>query len=394
MSNLNGLAGKVKAVKEAAREFEVDVSLLCETWLSSSSNPPFGHHISNITNEKKGYRSGGRKFDRGLLVTAWNAGAEAASREVGSKLGNRGVVLELNGTTVIFAYITPEDNDELLRELVKLGEECAVGNGTTPGRDVVICSDLNARSAELTGDHTTDRRGRLLEEILDHSVFSVQKPVEGKWTSFGRKGGKGITDVVLSTFPILDLRVHELKALGGSDHAPLTFSLPGPKLVDKHIKRWNVRKLQRFQAKKKYLEALEADEELRDLRNRCAAVEWTLVRAGPSSDAQHPIDQLASSFYDALKRAGEKSIGYLEWSNRIAEEFEEDVVLAQDRRELEEAVHKARKSAIDDNAPSRTKAFQSVASEKARVYRAGALRKRTALFHSYFDDLATNHNAG
>ncbi|KAJ3305048.1 hypothetical protein HDU93_006328, partial [Gonapodya sp. JEL0774] len=314
---------------------------------------------------------------------------------MGLEIGKRAVVLDLNGTIVIFAYIAPSDPDQLIVDLVRIGERWAGASGAATGRDVLICGDLNARSEELSGDSMTNRRGTMLEETLDHSVFSVVKPVEGKWTSFGRRGGKGIPDILLSTFPIKDMRVLEQESIGGSDHAPITFSIDrGPPLLDKHIRRWNIRKLQRPQARKRYVEALEADSELGELKSRCEAAEWALTRAGGLTDCQAHIDNLASTLYDAIKNAAEKSIGYLEWSNRIAEDFEDEVHLAHDLRELEEAVRKARRSALDDEAPSASRKLQAEAAKKAGTYRAGALKKRASLFQSYFDDLASENASG
>jgi len=83
----------------------------------------------------------------------------------------------------------------------------------------VIAGDFNARSTALTGDHKTNQRGRKIEDALVDSAFSVQTPVEGKWTSFAG-GGHGIPDLVLANFPILDLKVLEAEALGGVRPSP------------------------------------------------------------------------------------------------------------------------------------------------------------------------------
>ncbi|KXS18540.1 hypothetical protein M427DRAFT_29817 [Gonapodya prolifera JEL478] len=341
MANVNRLAGKAAAVREAAREHHIDVSLLCETWLSPSSNPPFGRHISNITNEKSGYCAGGRKNNRGLLATAWNPGADGASRELAVELGGRAVVLDCNGTIVIFAYIAPSDNNLLVGDL------------------------------ELTGDLATNRRGEMLEEALDHAGLTVMCPSVGKWTSFGRNGRRGIPDVVIANLPIADLVVHETETLGGSDHACLTFSVDrGPDLVDKQVRRWNIRKLERPRAKKKFIEALEANAKLSELKARCEAVEWALGRAGAAADPQPFVYKLADTLYTAIRDAAVESIGYLHWTNRVVDDFEDDARLAQDRR-----------------------AFQGAA-KKAWTYRAGALKKRTSLFQSYFNNLASGNKSG
>ena len=129
----------------------------------------------------------------------------------------------------------------------------------TEGCKCIIAGDLNARSKELTGDHHTNARGKLLETVLESSDFQVQQPTKGKWTSFTHNG-MGVPDLVLANFQIHDLVVHEQDACGGSDHRPLTFTVPDTRPKTKLVERWNICRLTKLGVIEKYAKAL--DEEM------------------------------------------------------------------------------------------------------------------------------------
>ena len=139
-------------------------------------------------------------------------------------------VIKVQHTIIIFTYIKPDLLHIHVQELIQLAEQLSQ-DGVLK---YVIAGDLNARSQLLTGDHNTNARGTMLEEELEDSEFQVQRPIEGKWTSFAN-GGFTIPNMVIVNFPIEDLTVHESESCGGSVHRPLTFTIPTEDPMEKLV---------------------------------------------------------------------------------------------------------------------------------------------------------------
>src|SRR3954447_19612107 len=262
--NANSIHGKAESITRFAEKHHIDVACTSETWLSPAAAIPLKHPIANITHHKDHHITGGKRNGDGILVNAFSPVGQRVTRHVRSALDDYVVIVETNGVTLIFSYLPPSLIHQYIKLLLQLGDEVS-----DEGRNnVVIVGDLNARSETLTGDHNNNTRGRLLEAALENSTFILQKPVTGKWTSFGG-GGFGITDVVISNFEIRDLVVHENERIANSDHRPLTFSIPAANPPGKLVDRWDVRKLSKPEVRDRYVQVIEGDIELGVLEILC-----------------------------------------------------------------------------------------------------------------------------
>ena len=233
--NANGLVGKAEAVRRLALDQNVDVAITVETWLRKNTAIPLRPHVANITHDKPGTITGGRRADGGILVTATNPAYLHHIRLAGIGVHQYAVAMEVGDIVLIAAYLPPSLVDTALDELLAFAESI-IGDRQTR---CVITGDLNARSEALFGDHTSNTRGRHLDTLLHNSTFQPQVPVAGKWTSFNEHG-YGIPDVVLANFEVQDLVVHEGESCGGSNHRPLTFTIPDTPTPPKSVNRWNI----------------------------------------------------------------------------------------------------------------------------------------------------------
>ena len=234
--NANGIAGKAEEIQRFAKAQHTDVLATFETWLSPTASTPITPVITNLTQAKHEIINGGKRHYGGILVNAMNTPYQAASRPVRTALDGNAAVVEVNGATFIFAYLSPSYKpDSCMQDLLELADSLV----NAGANKCIIAGDLNARSERLTSDHSTNDRGRKLEAALEGSTFWVQQPTNGKWTSFNG-GGHGIPDLVLANFHIRDLEVHERETCGGSDHRPLTFSVPDQPPKSKLVERWNI----------------------------------------------------------------------------------------------------------------------------------------------------------
>src|SRR4051794_21087509 len=247
--NANSIHGKAEHINRFAEQNHIDIACTSETWLSPAAAIPLKHPIVNATHTKDHHITGGKRNEHGILVNAYSPMGQGAGRHIRNALYDYAILVEANGVTFIFSYLPPNLVDQNIELLIQLGEEVS-DEGRTK---CVIVGDLNARSKTLTGDHTNNTRGRLLETALNNSTFIVQKPTAGKWTTFGGNG-YGITDIVISNFAIHDLVIHQDERLGGSDHRPLTFSVPAANTPRKLVDRWDVRKLTKVEVRQRYVQ--------------------------------------------------------------------------------------------------------------------------------------------
>ena len=226
--NANGLAGKAEEIQRFAGEQGSDIVVTLETWLSQRDAVPIPSAIANITSTRDGVISGGKRNHGGILVNVLTPEYLTCSRLIRIALDGHAAVMEINGVIFIFAYLPPSLPDTCINDLLTLAEE------TVQGRDsrCVIAGDLNARCAELTGDHHTSTRGRVFANALSTSAFTLQRSVSGLWTSFN-ESGYGIPDVVLANFKIHNVTVHEKVSCADSDHRPITFTIEDSKPRDK-----------------------------------------------------------------------------------------------------------------------------------------------------------------
>ncbi|KAI9325336.1 hypothetical protein BDR26DRAFT_962721 [Obelidium mucronatum] len=222
-----------------------------ETWLSPQASVPFRPHIANLMTLNLNPTAGGCRATGGLLAFA-SPGAPKNYRVIFEDKDSCYMALQVGDVVLIPVYLAPAQPDTKLQELLVKAEELS----DRFSKRCVVFGDLNARIGEESGDSMTNPRGRLLLDELTNSQLSLQRPVEGKWTTFAG-AGCGITDLVLANFDITTVKVHELESLGGSDHRPVTFSLDIDNTTNaKDFTHWNVRRLASAQHSKAYEDAL------------------------------------------------------------------------------------------------------------------------------------------
>ena len=242
----------------------------------------------------------------------------AASRPVCTALDGNAAVVEVNGATFIFAYLSPSYKpDSCIQDLLELADSLVDAGANK----CIIAGDLNARSERLTSDHNTNDRGRKLEAALEGSAFQVQQPTNGKWTSFNG-GGHGIPDLVLANFCIRDLEVHERETCGGSDHHPLTFSVPDQPPKAKLVERWNIRRLTKPATEAKYQKALEEELAGVPLEAKCRELAQKVQEDGLGGDElQAKVDDMWAALIGCIQRAADQSVGHLKYQSRTPRDF-------------------------------------------------------------------------
>ena len=387
--NVCGLQGKAEEVLRFAHSNSTDICASFETWLSPTVSPPIRRPIANLTNTITHHIQGGHRHTGGILINALSPSYQASTRLVRTALGGNAAVIEVAGVSIIFTYLPPSLPDTCISELLELAGELT-NNGA---RRCVIAGDLNARSEELSSDHTTNTRGRRLEEVLTDSEFRVQQPISGRWTSFSG-GGFGIPDLVLANFPIRDLRVHEQESCGGSDHRPLTFTIhtqpPNSKLVD----RWNIRRLSKPPVAKRYAQALWTDTQLQHITTQCqealdAVNGGTLVGAA----LQARTDDLWAGIVGRVHRAAHHTVGRLQFQARTPRDFWTEA-LEQERDEVVAAQLAAQEAILSGAATGQqARAQHHQVATRMALYRANLRARGTTLFQTAVDNLGRPSNS-
>ncbi|KAJ3224749.1 hypothetical protein HDU78_010855, partial [Chytriomyces hyalinus] len=157
---------------------------------------------------------------------------------------------------IITAYIPPSADNRVLGDMLQKAETLSEGFTLR----CLLVGDLNARMTDA-GDSLTNARGTYLQQELTNSGLALQTPESGKWTSWAG-GGRGIPDIILSSFPVSNFTVHERESLGGSDHRPMTFSVPlEVEPTPKSFVRWNVRRLTTAKYHQRYAEELQSTQQ-------------------------------------------------------------------------------------------------------------------------------------
>jgi Reverse transcriptase (RNA-dependent DNA polymerase)/Endonuclease-reverse transcriptase len=319
------------------------------------------------------------------LVSATSEPYHKVARHLQTALAGRVAVVEVNGVTLISAYLPPAPTvaDTCIDELLTLADE-VIQNGANK---CVVVGDLNARSRALTGDSTDNSRGRRLAAALAGSELRVQKPIAGKWTCKNR-GGAGIPDMVLANFPIRDLVVHEDWTCGGSDHHPLTFTAHDTPLRQKNIRRWNIRRLGKDEVSDRYKERLkelvaEATVEEESVKAR------ELVGCGAlvGDEIQAVVDKQWAQIKRCIDSAAASTVGKLRWDSRVAPNFWTEE-LEEQREEADRALRDAQEAMMEGQESTEEvgRRFDH-STNHMRDYRAALRRRGTELFRRWADDI-------
>ena len=386
--NANSLAGKAEEIKRLARECNIDIAITVETWLGDSASPPIRPYLVNITQSHTHIIAGGKRNWGGILVNVFKEEYKGVTRVLKVTPEKDAVVLDVNGVIVIGAYLPPSAEDTCLDRLLATAEEFAE-EGRKP---CVILGDLNARSEALTGDHFSNQRGKRLEGLLDESTFVVQQPIKGKWTSFNQ-GGFGIPDLVIANFPVEEMVVHEANTCGGSDHRPITISVPNKRPRYKHFARWNVRRLAKGHVEKRYLEALKSTGELAQWEAKCKEVTQQVCTGAQEVEGmQNRVDTLWKELVGVIHRAADHTVGKLEFDNRTPQGFWTQEL--EDEREAvmeEQAAFQEEALAGNSSRVTLRNRAKSVANQQ-RWYRAKLSDRKTEMFRATVDKLGRPSN--
>ena len=385
--NANGLLGKADEVKRLASDQHIDIAITTETWLYANETPPLKPAIVNLTNSKTGLipATGGRRRQGGLLVSATSERYHNSAHTTQIALAGRAAVIEVNGVTIITAYLPPPPTmpDTCIDELITLTDQ-VIQNGANK---CVLVGDFNARSRALTGDSTDNPRGRRLAVALAESELQVQKPIKGKWTCKNR-GGAGIPDMVLANFPIRDLVVHEDKSCGGSDHHPLTFTVPDNPPQQKNICRWNIRRLEKSKVRDRYSEKLKEQVGRAPIATECLEARDQVEQGVLAGDAvQAVVDEKWAQIKGCIDRAAEGTVGKLRWDSRVSRNFWTEE-LEEQREEADMALQEAQQAMMggEEAAGEVGRRFDH-STNHMRDYRAALRRRGTEMFRRWADDI-------
>ena len=373
--NATGLGGKAAELIRFATKNNTDIMATLETMLTPTASIPIRPAIHNFTVDKKENRRG--RPEGGVLVNALSAEYQAGARFVQSALDGNTTVIEIAQTIIIFSYMTPALPHTQIQELIQLAEQLSQEGA----RRCVIAGDLNAHSRLLTEDHDTNTRGFLLEEALADSEFQVQRPIKGKWTSFAN-AGHSIPDMVIANFPIEDLVVHENESLGGSDHRPLTFTVPTEDPMEKLVDRWNIRRLAKPSIRKKYVEALHADERLPEFAPECKELQ-------EEAPDQVIVDLIWRRIGECLSDAAGQAIGRLRFHTHASTGFWTEEL--QEDREEANALQEAAQEDILALHPQARVAYQRAAAHM-KLYRAKLKQRATVIYRDHMDELGRPKN--
>lgn len=391
--NANGIAGKAEEIQRFAKNWKTDILATFETWLSDEASPPITPVVANLTSSNYEIINGGKRHSGGILVNTRAAHYQAATHLIRPALDGNAAIIEANGVTIIFAYLSPTYKpDTCIVDLLALAD----GLVAAGAEKCVIAGDLNARSGNLASDHRTNTRGRQLETALAESVFQVQRPApgKGKWTSFSRDG-HGIPDLVLANFPIWDIQVHERATCGGSDHRPITFTIPDQTPKAKLVERWNIRRLTKPGVEAQYAEALAEEMVGRNMEGECQELSRRVMAEGLSGEElQGSVDTQWASITAAIQRAADRTVGRLKFQSRTPRDF-----WTQDLEQERDHVVTAQIEAQDAQLGGLESLHQvrqrfASATSKVNRYRVSIRRRRTEMFRLAVDKLGNPTNAG
>ena len=265
--NANGLSGKRDIVAEFQQSHNIDLMCIVETHFTPNSST--GNPIFSATKTSCTFKQGGHKAKGGLAGYLHHKHDPAKVSHKFMDVDSNYTIIEMQGVVFGIGYFPPrtqESPPELEQKLYDLIDLSLI---YADGGPCVIMGDFNARMGETSGDHTYNRRGRILADYLaTNQHLALQIPDQGLYTSFGggSNAGCGVTDIVIcgGGISVSDFVVHEDNTLGGSDHRPLVFSVPIPVATDdeaRTFERYNVRKFIKDGVIDLYTLAFDADVE-------------------------------------------------------------------------------------------------------------------------------------
>jgi Reverse transcriptase (RNA-dependent DNA polymerase)/Endonuclease-reverse transcriptase len=250
--NIQGASGKGPQILSLAKNMNLDLLFLCETYLLSteSCGIPGSNIIKNLC-QIKPVTEKGKRTTHGLLLYCPN-----------STFGNTITFLEetmnymvckINEYIFVFIYWQPSANDE---ELVDLIDKLF---NTYSQQKLIIFGDLNAQLGTIINPKKPsrpNRRGKLLLDLLDEiNLDIVPFDSNNKYgTSTISATGGGNPDIILSNVHIVDATIHESSdVVVTSDHLPITFSVDMDiPIFNKRFSRINIKNFAEVENREKF----------------------------------------------------------------------------------------------------------------------------------------------
>jgi hypothetical protein len=380
--NANGLAGKAEAILEFAKEQDIDIFFVAETWMIPDTSSPIRQPFLNITKPIKGILTG--RTGTGGILGFCKPEFRPVIRTIEIDKENNYGILRILDYTVAVGYFSPALPNRTVTKFIDT--VAAITNGWE--EDTIILGDFNARHTAF-GDSINSTRGRaLLEHITNHRL-SVQETTIGKYTSF-KGDGKGIPDLVITAGPqITQFTAHEHETLGGSDHRPLTFEIESQIMVNREFTRWNVRKLAEDPIRQAYAQKMAEIGErelqtLQDVYNRIP---------GSATQGQEELDQIWGILKSWIDEAAENSCGKIKMEPYAKKSFWTDELI--DMRT--ESNNRARniQTLIAENTPRYiVQAAEAAHTQHNREFREAMSRRRVEMFDDVANELAKPQNNG
>ncbi|KAJ3235532.1 hypothetical protein HDU77_000247, partial [Chytriomyces hyalinus] len=301
----------------------LDYFIIADTGLRKSATNPMKNVIAETRRETlTGDPARGQTKARNRLMMINANGGLTLIFELSNEDG-RWMVVRLGDTLVVSAYLAPSEGADTLTAFDSMMTRLQQQNIGSP---IVLVGDFNARHSRV-GDHSTvlntvenGNRRSWIEKWLDDGDWLRVNPVQGKWTTWGSTGGKGITDLVFVNGPgiarVSNLTVLDNETAIGSDHHLLTFKVTGLAGFRKPpFKRINIRGLQGRMDK--YREELKEREGLVNqvLTATIEEIEHHQLTGGPLSWEERVdiADRAWGFLWDWIRSAAKKVLGVVKF---------------------------------------------------------------------------------
>ena len=231
--NANGLTHRLDDIHKFSHSHSIDLILVSETHLLSEFSLP------GLLFQTPAYKGPGGGIIGGIL------GFSRSPLQIRHLHSNPLFsILDVAGDSLlVVGYFPPSLSDSTFKtKMVDLLETLRSMSNDWQ-KPVFVVGDFNARHSSF-GDHSTLKRGTDLYQLLQDFPVTHCKPENSQFTTVTTTGGKGVTDLLLSSHPHLidSVAVFGNESLGGSDHRPIvwTFSSIAMHPANDNRQRWNL----------------------------------------------------------------------------------------------------------------------------------------------------------
>jgi len=360
-----------------------------ETWLRKGQSVSIRNSVIDVRTEREGDISGGRLGVAGLQCFVAPHLRDIV-RVIARDPCSRWFVISIHSVFIVVGYFSPTiPNREFQNILTDILNIENLDVETT-----IFIGDFNGRST-VFGDHFSNARGAILNEIMDDIGFKHIFPSKGKYTTF-QKNGKGITDLCFANSFISDIitscEVDEGASVGGSDHRPVKIHLTIKKKPHslKEFVRWDVRRFGFENIANKYVENI-APLLRKSITEMKKCIEEVKGKTLTYSERVHYIELLNEAVVNAMESAAAISCGIFRYKiDAYDRKFWNDDLLKQEEQiEKQSSILSGTK--ISD--PKYSQAWNDWMTAK-RDFKAKRFVRTKKLFDANCEDLAQANNSG